>query len=200
MTVLQLKTHDFLKDVDAHMIRQVTIEIEGDSPEQITFNIILGSNAPLILGSQYSSPRTKTYTTSTVTNKEYIENIHVTHGHIQIKQLTEMLIQEGKWQPSFQNIIENVIGNCTTYLPNRTLSAKPHGTLPKAMDFNDIISVDLKELQPEYRKEGYRYIHSGQTIDRNVNTGRKVATFIPEHHRQRDRTMCNMFTEMCPVR
>ena len=26
------------------------------------------------------------------------------------------------------------------------------------MDFNDIISVDLKELQPEYRKEGYRYI------------------------------------------
>ena len=26
------------------------------------------------------------------------------------------------------------------------------------MDFNDIISVDLKELQPEYRKNGYRYI------------------------------------------
>lgn len=26
------------------------------------------------------------------------------------------------------------------------------------MDFNEIISVDLKELQPEYRKEGYKYI------------------------------------------
>ena len=26
------------------------------------------------------------------------------------------------------------------------------------MDFNDIISVDLKELQPEYRKEGYKCI------------------------------------------
>ena len=69
-----------------------------------------------------------------------------------------MLVQEGKWQPSFQNIIENVIGNCTTCLPKRSRSAKPHGTLPKAMDFNDIISVDLKELQPEYRKNGYRYI------------------------------------------
>ena len=42
------KTCDFLKDVDVHMIRQVTIEIEGDNPEQITFNIILGSNAPPI--------------------------------------------------------------------------------------------------------------------------------------------------------
>ena len=69
-----------------------------------------------------------------------------------------MLIQEGKWQPSFQNIIENVIGNCTTCLPKCTRSAKPHGILPKAMDFNDIISVDLKELQPEYRKNGFKYI------------------------------------------
>ena len=33
---------------------------------------------------------------------------------------------------------------------------KTHGTLPKAMD--DIISVDMKELQPEYRKKGFRYI------------------------------------------
>ena len=74
------------------------------------------------------------------------------------RQCTETLIQEGKWQPSFQDIIENVIGNCATCLPKRVRSAKPHGTLPKAMDFNDIISVDLKELQPEYRKEGYRYI------------------------------------------
>ena len=108
------------------MIRQVTIEIEGDNPEQITFNIILGSNAPPILGSQYMSPQTNAYTASTVTNKEYIENIHVTHGHIQIKQLTEMLIEEGKWQPSFQNIIENVIGNCATCFnvpgrPNHTV-------------------------------------------------------------------------------
>ena len=61
-------------------------------------------------------------------------------------------------QPLFQNIIENVIRNCTTCLPKRPGSAKPHCTLPKAMDFNNIISVDLKELQPEYRKNGYRYI------------------------------------------
>ena len=26
------------------------------------------------------------------------------------------------------------------------------------MDFKDIISVDIKELQPEYRKKWYRYI------------------------------------------
>ena len=97
------------------MIKLLTIEIEGDNPEQITFNIILGSNTPPILGSQYMSPQTKAYTTSTVTNKEYMENIHIAHGHIQTKQLTELLIQY-------------------------------------------IISVDLKELQPEYRKNGYRYI------------------------------------------
>jgi hypothetical protein len=138
------KTHDLLKDVDAHVIRQLTIESEGDSLDKITFNIILGSSAPPILGSQYMSLHTRTYTTSTVTDKEYIENIHVTHGHVQAKHLTEMLIQEGKWQPSFQNIIDNVIGQCATCLPRRVRSAKPQGTLPKAMDFNDIISVDLK--------------------------------------------------------
>ena len=66
-------------------------------------------------------------------------------GHVQAKHLTEVLIQEGEWQPSFQNIIDNVIGQCATCLPRHVQSAKPHGTLPKAMDFNDIISVDLKE-------------------------------------------------------
>ena len=86
------KTREFLKDVDAHMIRQLTIESEGDSPEDITFNIILGSCAPPILGSQYMSPQTRMYTTSTVTNKEYVENIHVSHGHIQARQLTETFI------------------------------------------------------------------------------------------------------------
>ena len=85
------KTHDFLKDIDIHVIKLLTVKIEGDSPEQITFNIILGSNTPPILGSQYTSPQTKTYTTSAVTNKEYIKNIHVKHGHIQTKQLTELL-------------------------------------------------------------------------------------------------------------
>ena len=58
----------------------------------------------------------------------------------------------------FKNIIENVIGSCTTCLPKRVRPNKPHGTLPKAMDFNYIISVDMKELQPEYRKDGYKYI------------------------------------------
>ena len=134
------------------------VNVEGDNLEQITFSVILGSNAPPILGTQYTSPQTKTYTTSAVTNKEYIKNIHATHGHIQIKQLTKMLTEEGKWQPSFKNIIENVIENCTTCLPKRVRSTKPHCTLPKAMDFNDVISVDLKELQPEYRKDGYKYI------------------------------------------
>ena len=43
-------------------------------------------------------------------------------------------------------------------MPKRVRSAKPHGTLPKAMDFNDIISVDLKELQLEYRKIDFKYI------------------------------------------
>ena len=51
------KTHDFLKDVDVHVIRQVTIEIEGDNPEQITFNIILGSNAPPILNTRHHKPK-----------------------------------------------------------------------------------------------------------------------------------------------
>ena len=142
------KTHDFFKDVDAHVIRQLTVESQGDSLEEITFNIILGSSAPPILGTQYMSPQSKTYTTSTVTNKEYIQNIHVTHGHVQAKPLRDMLIQQGKWQLSFRDIIDNVIQQCSTCLPKRIRSAKPHGTLPKAMDFNDIISVDLKELQP----------------------------------------------------
>jgi len=119
------KTRDFLK------LRQLTVESQGDSIEKITFNIILGSSAPPILGTQYTSPQIRTYTTSTVTNKEYIQNIHVTHGHVQVKPLTDMLIQQGKWQPSFRDIIENVIEQCSTCLPKRVRSAKPHGNFPR---------------------------------------------------------------------
>ena len=108
-------TCDFLKDVDAHIIKLLTIKVTGDNPEQITFHVILG-----ILGTQYTSMQSKTYTTSAVTNREYIENIHVTHGHIQIKQLTTMLTEEGKWQPSFTNI---KVEKCTSCQPKRVQSA-----------------------------------------------------------------------------
>ena len=40
----------------------------------------------------------------------------------------------------------------------RVWSSKQQSTLPRTMDFNEIISVDLKGLAPEYRKEGYKYI------------------------------------------
>ena len=42
-------THEFLKDVDAHIIKLLTVKVKGDNPEQITFHVILGSNAPPIL-------------------------------------------------------------------------------------------------------------------------------------------------------
>ena len=73
------KTGDFIKDVDVHMIKLLMIKIEGNNPEQITFNIILGSNAPPILRSQHTSPQTKTYTTSAVkirnTSRTYTLNM-----------------------------------------------------------------------------------------------------------------------------
>ena len=69
-----------------------------------------------------------------------------------------MLLREGKWQPSFSNIIEDVKKKCTRCQPKCVRSSKPHSTLPKAMDFNEIISVDLKELHLEYRKDSYKYI------------------------------------------
>ena len=101
------------------MIRQVTIEIEGDNPEQITFNIILGSNAPPIWGSQTTN-----------------QNVHNINGH--------------------------------------------------------------KQGVPREHTRHTRS-HPDQTVDRNVSTRRKVATFIPEHHRKRDRKLYNMFTKTFPV-
>ena len=99
------------------MIKLLTVKVAGDNPEQITFHVILGSNVPPILGTQYTSPQHKTYTTSAVTNRENIENIHITHGHIQIKPLKTMLLREGKWQPSFSNIIDDVIEKCICSKP-----------------------------------------------------------------------------------
>ena len=91
-----------------------------------------------------------------MSNREYIEHIHITHGHIQIKPLKTMLLRGGKWQPSFLNIIEDVIEKCTSCQPKRIQSSKPQSTLPRAI--SEIISVDLKELHPEYRKDTYKYI------------------------------------------
>ena len=71
-----------------------------------------------------------------------MENIHITHGHIQTKQLITMLTEEGKWQPSFTNITEDVTKKCTSCQPKGVRSSIPYSTLPKAMDFNEIISVE----------------------------------------------------------
>ena len=87
------------------------------------------------------------YTTIAVSNKN-IENIHLNHGHIQLGPLRLMLANEGKWQPLFTSIIEDVIEKCLSCQPKRVQSSKPQSTLPRAMDFNEIISVDLKELAP----------------------------------------------------
>ena len=102
-------TKEFLKDVDTNLITLLTVEVLGDKPEIITFHVILGSNVPPILGNHYMSPQHRMYTTMAVSNKEYIENIHITHGHIQLRQLKSMLANEGKWQPLFTSIIEDVI-------------------------------------------------------------------------------------------
>ena len=46
----------------------------------------------------------------------------------------------------------------------------------------------------------YTWTQSDQTVDGNINTRRKVATLISEHHRKRDRKLYNMFTKTFPVR
>ena len=89
------------------MIKLLAVELLGDKPEIITFH----NNIPPILGSHNMSPQHKMYTTIAVSNKEYIENIHLNHGHIQLGPLRLMLENEGKWQPSFTSIIEDVIAN-----------------------------------------------------------------------------------------
>ena len=33
-----------------------------------------------------------------------------------------------------------------------------YSNLPKAMDFRDIVTMDIKELTPEHKKGGYKYI------------------------------------------
>ena len=50
-------TQEFLKDVDTHVIKLLTVEELGDKPEIITFRNILGNNVPPILGSHYLSPQ-----------------------------------------------------------------------------------------------------------------------------------------------
>ena len=52
-------TQEFLKDVNTHMIKLLTVEVLGDKPEIITFNVILGSNVPPILAVTICHPNTE---------------------------------------------------------------------------------------------------------------------------------------------
>ena len=115
----------------SHMIKLLTVKVTGDNPEQIPFHVICNTKHTQHWWSQTESTL-KTFMSHTVT-------------YIQTKPLTTMLIEEEKWQPSFTNIIEDVIEKCTSCQPKHVQSTKPYITLPKATDFNEIISVDLKE-------------------------------------------------------
>ena len=151
---------DFLKDMDWHVVRLLDdTSISQTGTKHITFNFILHSNIIPILGSHYTSPKQKMRTASVHTHK-YIQVIHIRQGLAPPEVLKAFLIEEEKWQPTYTGVLKKVVSNCKECRPKRRKPAHPQGTLPKAMDFNNILTMHLKELTPEHRTGGHKCILS----------------------------------------
>ena len=54
--------------------------------------------------------------------------------------------------------IKKLLSNCRDCRTKRRRPAHPQGTLTKVMDFNDILTMDLKELIPVHSTGWYKYI------------------------------------------
>ena len=49
-------------------------------------------------------------------------------------------------------------GDNGAVLTDKKITSLSQGTLPKALDFNSILTMDLKELTPDHKTSGYKYI------------------------------------------
>ena len=135
-----------LKEDRAEMLNQ-DIKLELTSSGHYCVNILkdeynednIMEHEALIIDEHMSTKETKTL----------MEKLHKQFGHATADRMKRLLTSAGQHVSSkVSDILQEVIGKCTTCLMHKQTPPKPAVCMPLASDFNQTVAVDLHELQP----------------------------------------------------
>ena len=84
------------------------------------------------------------------TNKKSIEKLHRVLNHKGVKNMEFTFRNAGRLDPQLSKLIKKVVEECSICQKNSRSRSKPLVAIPRATDFNSIVTLDLKELDKKY--------------------------------------------------
>ena len=79
-----------------------------------------------------------------------VQRIHKILNHKQKKQMVYAYENAGKLDTETRKLIDEVVENCKICKQNSRSKSKPSVAIPRATDFNSIVSIDLKSIGDKY--------------------------------------------------
>ena len=79
-----------------------------------------------------------------------VRRVHRLTNHKQEGSLLHIYKESGKDLPLIRQTIKQVISNCDTCQRTKKSLGTPKFSFPKATNFNEILSIDLKEIEGKY--------------------------------------------------
>ena len=83
-------------------------------------------------------------------NKKDIERLHRVLNHKGVRNIEFAFRNAGRLDAQVSKMIKEAVENCNICQKNGRSRSKPLVTIPRATDFNSIVTLDLKEMGKSY--------------------------------------------------
>ena len=84
------------------------------------------------------------------TQQKLLNKLHKQFGHRTKRVFVSLLKDTGNWTPHFSEMIDKIINGCEGCILRRRNPDRPVVALPRAEDFNEILTMDLKIWKGQY--------------------------------------------------
>merc|ERR1711867_176257 len=79
-----------------------------------------------------------------------VKKVHEVNRHKGKEQMMQAYRNAGWMSPEMMIIVDRVVNDCKVCQKFHKSIARPHVTLPKTTSFNEVVTLDLKELGTKY--------------------------------------------------
>ena len=83
-------------------------------------------------------------------NERAMEKVHRVLNNKDVKNIKFAFKSTGKLNLGMSKLIKEAVENCDVCNRNSRSRLKPNGTIPRASDFNSVVTLDLEEMENEY--------------------------------------------------
>ena len=76
-----------------------------------------------------------------------VEKLHNIFGHVSIRRLEDLIKNSKKWTTEVKNYLDDIESKCRSCKVHRKAKPSPNVSLPRASNFNEIVTIDLKDYK-----------------------------------------------------